>query len=168
MKISLVAAIAENFAIGKNNQLLWHLPNDLKFFKSYTLGKVIVMGRNTFESIGKRALPGRVNVVVTRDASIRVENVLVFKSLSAVLEHFKNSEEICIVGGAKMYAETLSLADLLILTRVEVSPEADVFFPEINWNNWKLVSEEKHEADEKHAYNYTFQIFERKRVALKG
>jgi dihydrofolate reductase len=163
MKISLVAAIAENFAIGKDNKLLWHLSNDLKFFKAYTLGKVIVMGRKTFESIGKRALPGRINVVVTRDASIQVENVLSFRSLQAVLEHFKNSEELCIVGGAQMYADALPKADILVLTRVEVSPEADVFFPEINWENWNLISEEKHQADEKHAYNYTFQIFHRNR-----
>src|SRR5688572_28664840 len=161
MKISLVAAIAENFAIGKDNKLLWHLSNDLKFFKAYTIGKVIVMGRKTFESIGKRSLPGRVNVVVTRDSSIQAENVLVFKTLDAVLEHFKNSEEVCIVGGAQMYHDALPKAAILVLTRVKVSPEADVFFPEINWKNWKLVSEEKHHADEKHAYDYNFQIFHR-------
>ena len=161
MKISLVAAVAENFAIGKDNKLLWHLSNDLKFFKTYTLGKVIVMGRKTFESIGKKALPGRINVVVTRDPSIRVENVLIFKTLDSVLEHFKNTEEICIVGGAQMYHEALPKADVLVLTRVKVSPEADVFFPEINWKNWELVSQEMHHADEKHAYDYTFQVFHR-------
>jgi dihydrofolate reductase len=161
MKISLVAAIAENFSIGKDNKLLWHLSNDLKFFKAYTMGKIIVMGRKTFESIGKRALPGRINVVVSRDSTIQVENVLVFKSLDAVLEHFKNSEEVCIVGGAQMYHDALPKANTLVLTRVNVSPEADVFFPEVNWKNWILVSEEKHRADEKHAYDYTFQIFER-------
>lgn len=161
MKISLVAAIAENFAIGKDNKLLWHLSNDLKFFKAYTLGKVIVMGRKTFESIGKRSLPGRINVVVTRDSSIQVENVLTFKTLDAVLEHFKNSEEVCIVGGAQMYHDALPKADILVLTRVNISPVADVFFPEINWKNWNLVSEEKHHADEKHAYDYNFQIFHR-------
>jgi len=132
MKISLVAAIAENFAIGKDNKLLWHLSDDLKFFKAYTLGKVIVMGRKTFESIGKRSLPGRINVVVTRDSTLQVENVLVFRTLDAVLEHFKNSEEVCIVGGAQMYRDALPKADILVLTRVKVSPEADVFFPEIN------------------------------------
>ena len=161
MKISLVAAIAENFAIGKDNKLLWHLSNDLKFFKAYTLGKVIVMGRKTFDSIGKRALPGRTNVVVTRDTSVKADNVLAFTSLDTVLNHFGNAEEICIVGGAQMYAEALPKADILVLTRVEVVPEADVFFPEVNWKNWHLVSEEKHFADEKHAYNYTFQIYHR-------
>ncbi len=163
MKLSLVAAIAENFALGKDNKLLWHLSNDLKFFKTYTLGKVIVMGRKTFESIGKRALPGRMNVVITRDPSLHAENVLVFKTLDAALEHFKNSEEVCVVGGAQMYKEALSKADKLVLTRVSVSPEADVFFPEIKWENWNLISEEKHYADEKHAYNYTFQVYERVR-----
>lgn len=163
MKISLVAAIAKNNAIGKDNKLLWHLSNDLKFFKAYTLGKVILMGRKTFESIGKRALPGRINAVISRDANINVENVLVFRNLEAALQHFKNTEEVCIVGGAQMYQETLPMADLLILTRVDTSPEADVYFPEINWSEWKLVSQDERFADEKHAYNYTFQTYERKK-----
>ena len=161
MKISLVAAIAENGAIGKDNKLLWHLSNDLKFFKAYTLGKVIVMGRKTFESIGRRALPGRINVVITNSVEIDVENIVVFNSLDAVLSYYTSAEEVCIVGGAQMYAEALPLATHLILTRVSTSPEADVFFPNIDWHNWKLLSEEKHLADEKHAFDYTFQIFER-------
>ncbi len=162
MKISLVAAIAENNAIGKDNKLLWHLPNDLKFFKNYTLGKVILMGRKTFESIGKRALPGRINAVVTRDGSLKAENVLMFKSLEAALNHFKNTEEICIVGGAQMYRDTMPLAKRLVLTEVAASLEADVFFPEVDYSGWELVSEERHLADEKHQFDYTFRIFERK------
>jgi dihydrofolate reductase len=162
MKISLVAAIAENNAIGKNNQLLWHLPNDLKFFKNYTLGKIILMGRKTFESIGKRALPGRINAVISSDTSMKTNDVLVFKTLDAALQHFKNSEEVCIVGGAQLYKDTLDKADQLVLTKVACSPEADVFFPDVNWNNWEMISEEKNHADEKHAYNYTFQIFKKK------
>ncbi len=162
MKVSLVAAIAKNNAIGKDNKLLWHLSNDLKFFKAYTLGKVILMGRKTFESIGKRALPGRINAVVSRDANINVENVLVFRTLESALQHFKNSEEVCIVGGAQMYKDTLPFADLLILTRVDVTPDADVYFPEINWSEWKLISQDERFVDEKHAYNYTFQTYERK------
>jgi len=161
MKISLVAAVAQNFAIGKNNQLLWHLSNDLKFFKAYTLGKVIIMGRKTFESIGKRALPGRVNVVITRDETIQVENIVVFKTLQNALEHYKQVEEVCIVGGAQMYKEALDLANTLVLTRVDVSMDADVYFPQVNFSEWKLVWEEKHFADEKHAYNYTFQKLEK-------
>lgn len=161
MKISLVAAIAENGAIGKDNKLLWHLSNDLKFFKAYTLGKIIVMGRKTFESIGRRALPGRINVVITNSVEIDVDNIVVFKSLDAALSYYKSAEEVCIVGGAQMYAEALPIATHLILTRVSTSPEADVYFPNINWHNWKLLSEEKHLADEKHAFDYTFQIFER-------
>lgn len=161
MKISLVAAVAQNFAIGKNNQLLWHLSNDLKFFKAYTLGKVIIMGRKTFESIGKRALPGRINVVISSDDTIRAENIVVFKALHEALDHYKDAEEVCIVGGAQMYKEALPLAHVLVLTRVAVSMEADVYFPEIDFNHWNLVWEEKHEADEKHAFDYTFQRFER-------
>lgn len=162
MKLTLIAAIAENFAIGKDNKLLWHLSNDLKFFKNYTLGKVIIMGRKTFESIGKRALPGRMNAVVSRDHSISVENVLVFKTLEAALAHFKNAEEVCIVGGAQMYKDTLAMADRLVLTRVATSPDADVFFPLINWAQWKLVSEQKNLMDEKHSFDYTFQVYDRK------
>ena len=133
MKISLVAAIAENGAIGKDNKLLWHLSNDLKFFKAYTLGKVIVMGRKTFESIGRRALPGRINVVITNSVEIDVENIVVFNSLDAALSYYTTAEEVCIVGGAQMYAEALPLATHLILTRVSTSPEADVFFPNIDF-----------------------------------
>lgn len=164
MKISLVAAMAENNAIGKDNKLLWHLPNDLRFFKAYTLGKVIVMGRKTFESIGKRALPGRLNAVITRSHDVDAKDVLVFKTLDAALFHFKHVEEVCIVGGAQMYQEALPMADVLVLTRVATSPQADVFFPEVDWSLWNLVSEEKHQKDEKHAFDYTFQVFEKRTV----
>jgi dihydrofolate reductase len=165
MKISLVAALAENNGIGKDNKLLWHLPNDLRFFKAYTLGKVIVMGRKTFESIGKRALPGRLNAVITKNPQeVETKEVLVFKTLDAALFHFKNTEEVCIVGGAQMYQETLPIADILVLTRVAACPQADVFFPEVDWNSWKLVSEEKHLKDEKHAFDYAFQVFEKRTI----
>jgi dihydrofolate reductase len=113
------------------------------------------MGRKTFESIGRRALPGRINVVITNSVEIDVENIVVFNSLDAALSYYTSAEEVCIVGGAQMYAEALPLATHLILTRVSTSPEADVFFPNIDWHNWKLLS------DEKHAFDYTFQIFER-------
>ena len=159
MEISLIAAVADNSAIGKDNKLLWHLSNDLKFFKNYTLGKVIIMGRKTFESIGKRALPGRINAIITKENLIQVENVLVFKTLESALVHFKNIEEVCIVGGAQLYKDTLGIANKLLLTRVAVSPEADVFFPEIDWSLWQMVSEEKHLADEKNDFDYTFQVY---------
>lgn len=164
MKISLVAAIAQNNAIGKDNKLLWHLSNDLKFFKNYTMGKVIIMGRKTFESIGKRSLPGRINVVISKNDLGNVENILVFKTIESALEHFKNSEEVCIVGGAQLYNHTLPVANKLVLTRVNVLPDADVFFPEVDWSLWNLVSEEKHLADEKNEFDYTFQVYERMSV----
>jgi len=161
MKISLVAAIANNNALGKDNKLLWHLSNDLKFFKAYTLGKVIIMGRKTFESIGKRALPGRINVVISRDLSLASENIVVFTDLKEAIKKFHDVEEICIVGGAQIYQDSLSIADILVLTRVNTSPQADVYFPEVDFSQWKLVSEEKHPADERHQYDYNFQIWNR-------
>ena len=161
MKISFVVAIANNNAMGKDNQLLWHLPNDFKFFKNYTMGKVLLMGRKTFDSIGRRALPGRISAVVSRDASFSAANVEVFKTVEAALEHFKQAEEVCIIGGAEIFKQTLDIVDTLVITRVDANPAADVFFPDIDWNQWKLVSEEAHPADEKHAYKYTFQVFEK-------
>lgn len=161
-KISIVAAIANNNAIGKDNKLLWHLPNDLKFFKNYTLGKVIIMGRNTFESIGSKPLPRRINAVITQ-RQLDVENVLTFKSLDTALTHFQNSEEVCIVGGARIYEEALEKATDLVLTKVEAEPEADVFFPEVNWSNWTEQSKETYAKDEKHQYDYSFLTYIRRK-----
>lgn len=162
MRITLVAAIANNFAIGKNNQLLWHLPDDFKFFKKYTTGKVIVMGRKTFESIGK-PLPNRTNVVISSKYATRTESdgVIFMPSLHDVVEYFKDEDELCIIGGGKIYEQALSLAHRLVLTRVNCSPEADVYFPDIPFDRFKLIFDEKHPADEKHKYEFTFEIWDK-------
>lgn len=159
-KISLVVAISKNNGIGKNNQLLWHLPNDLKFFKRTTSGHTVIMGRKTYESIGK-ALPNRRNIVITRQLDFHPENVEVVNSLEQALQACQSNEEVFIIGGAEIYKQTLPLADRLYLTKVNVELEADAFFPTIQLDEWNIVEHESHIADEKHAYDYEFFILER-------
>lgn len=163
MKITLVAAIASNNAIGKNNQLLWHLPDDFKFFKKYTTGKTIVMGRKTYESIGK-PLPNRTNVVISSSVLDRAEKngVLFFSSLESCLDYFKHEEEVCIIGGGKIYELALPLANRLVLTRVNTMVDGDVFFPSVNFNQYDRILSEFHPADEKHLYSFTFEIWDKK------
>lgn len=162
MRITLVAAIAENNAIGKNNQLLWHLPDDFKFFKKYTTGKVIIMGRKTFESIGK-PLPNRTNVVISSQEQDNTERngILFFSTLDSCLGHFVNEEEVCIIGGGMLYTKALPLADRLVLTRVNTSPEAEVFFPTIDFQLFHLEFREFHSVDERHAFEFYFEIWDR-------
>jgi dihydrofolate reductase len=159
--ISIVVAASENNAIGKDNQLLWTLPNDLKFFKKQTTGKVIVMGRKTFESIGSKPLPNRTNVVITRNPEFSAEGVAVFHSLKDALDHYRDEPEICIVGGEQIFREGLGYTDVVYITRVHAVLDGDTFFPELNDSGWLLVEEEKHGADEKHKYAYTFQTYRR-------
>lgn len=159
-KISLVVATSKNNGIGKNNQLLWHLPNDLKFFKSTTSGHTVIMGRKTYESIGK-ALPNRRNIVITRQHDFHPENVEIVNSLEKAIQACQSEEEIFIIGGAEIYRQTLPIADRLYLTKVDVELEADAFFPPIQFEEWNILEHESHLADEKHAYNYEFLILER-------
>lgn len=164
VKISLVAAVAMNNAIGKDNQLLWHLPDDFKFFKNYTTGKVIVMGRKTFESIGSRPLPNRTNVVISRGTPALPQGVVLAESLQKALSGFSEQQEICIIGGAQIYNQALPLATHLVLTRVHCSPQADVFFPAFDEDEFELEWEEFHPRDEKHLYEFSFQIWRRKGI----
>ncbi|RYG06968.1 MAG: dihydrofolate reductase [Chitinophagaceae bacterium] len=149
MKLSLIVATANNNAIGRNNELPWHLPQDLKYFKSVTLGKPVIMGRKTFESIGK-PLPGRTNIVVTRQKDWKFAGVLVAKSVEEALQigqQFRNeqnnlAEEIMVIGGAEIYRHALSIADRVYLTRIEANVDgADAYFPELPKNEWKLQSD---------------------------
>jgi dihydrofolate reductase len=164
MIISFIAAVSENNAIGKNNDLPWRLPEDLKFFKRTTLGKPVIMGRRTYESFGK-PLPGRLNIVISGNKDLALpEGVQVSDDINATLERLQNDnvEEAFIIGGGTIFKETLPLADRLYITRVHtVIPDADTFFPAIDHTHWKLVWEEDHNADDKHAYTFTFQKFER-------
>lgn len=163
MKICAIVAIAANGGIGKNNQLLWHQPADLKFFKQTTSGFPIIMGRKTYESIG-RPLPGRKNIVITRQQDWQVAGVFVVHSLQEALKlaHDDNPEKVFITGGAEIYQQALPQTQELYITVVDTSVEADTFFPEWNKNDWQQVWEEKHAADEKNPLPMTFQRWIRK------
>lgn len=159
-KLTLIVATAENNAIGKDNKMLWHLPNDFKYFKKNTLEHSVVMGRKTFESIGK-PLPERRNIILTRDMNYTHEEVDVANSVQEVLNYCRDEREIFIIGGAEIYKQTLPLADRVLLTRVHTTIDGDAYFPELLDHEWNLVSAEKHEKDEKHAFDYTFEVYER-------
>jgi dihydrofolate reductase len=155
MELILVAAVAANGALGKNNQLLWHLPNDFKHFKQLTMGQTLLMGRKTFESL-PGLLPGRVHWVISRQTNYKVpEGVRVFADLQEVLATDLQAP-LYVIGGGEIYRQTIDLADTLEITRVDATPEADVFFPKIDPNRWHLDWEEKHPTDDKHAHSYTF------------
>ena len=161
MIVSIVVAIAENNAIGKDNQLLWHLPADLKHFKQVTTGHTIIMGRKTYDSIGK-PLPNRRNIVITRSSGLQIPGVEVTDSVAAALALCTNEEEVFIIGGAEIYKSTMGLTDRIYLTRVHQSYEADAFFPEIDLAQWKETNVEKHLPDEKNDVAYTFSTLSRK------
>ncbi len=160
MIISLVVVADEKNGIGKNNQLLCHLPADLKYFKALTTGHTILMGRKTFESIAK-ALPNRKNIVITAQAK-EIENCFVFDDIKKGIEFAKSADEneLFIIGGESIYKQTLQLADKIYLSKIHFAFDADVFFPELE-NNWKILKDEKHEADEKNKFDYSFRIYEK-------
>jgi dihydrofolate reductase len=164
MILSAIVAVSENNAIGKDNQLPWHLPDDLKFFKKTTIGKPVLMGRKTFESLGK-PLPGRLNIVVSHQRDLYLpEGVLLYNNLGEALKRLEGEpvDEAFIIGGGKIFEETMNDLDRLYVTRVKtVVEDATAFFPEIDHTHWKLVWEEPHTTDEKHRYSFTFQKLER-------
>ncbi len=162
MKISLVVAAAENNSIGKENQLLWHLPNDLKFFKNTTWGMPVIMGRKTYESVNK-PLPGRFNIVITRQNNWNAEKVIVAAGLQDALRKAAetNCKEAFIIGGGEIYKQSMDIADKIYLTRVHAAIEGDTFFPDIDENKWQLDSAKDFKADEKHAFAYSFQTWVR-------
>jgi len=161
MRIGIVVAVAENGAIGKNNALLWRLPDDLKYFKAITMGKPIVMGRKTFDSIG-RPLPGRVNIVISRQANLAIPGCVVVSSLTEAIKAAGDVPEIAIIGGAEVYRLALPLAHTLYLTKVHASLEGDVFFPSVSDAQWRETHREDHAADERHAHAFSFVTLERK------
>ena len=162
MIISLVVAASTNNAIGKDNQLLWNLPNDMKFFKNVTWGMPVIMGRKTFDSLGK-ALPGRKNIVITRQQGWKADNVIVVKSLDDAIfvSRETDANEIMVIGGGEIFKIAFEKAKRIYITRVQAVLEGDTYFPEIDPKDWRLVSQKDHEADEKHAYAYSFQVWER-------
>lgn len=160
--ISIIAAVAQNMAIGYQNKLLYWLPNDLKRFKSLTTGHTIIMGRKTFESLPKGALPNRRNVVLTR-SQITFPGAEVYPSLQAALASCAPEEDVYIIGGASVYKEALPLADRLCLTEIQDTPEqADAFFPQFSLKEWKENFREEHDVDEKHAHPYRFVDYMRR------
>lgn len=159
MKISAIVATDINNAIGKNNQLLWHLPADLKFFKTVTMGCPIIMGRKTYESIG-RLLPGRTNIIVSRNSDYSIEGAIIANSLQHAIS-LAPHQLIFIIGGAEIYKQGLPFISELYRTLVKSSFEADTYFPEIKSTEFQLTWEECHEADEKNKFDYCFQKWER-------
>lgn len=158
MHISLIAALDRNRGIGKDNDLPWRLPDDLKRFKALTLGKPVLMGRKTAESLG-RALPGRTNLVLTRSGRVPFESMQAVASIDEALVAARDggAAELCVIGGAEIYALTLPLADKLYLTHVDtVVAEADAYFPEFDASRWKAVDHNSHAADGKHAFPFEF------------
>ncbi len=163
MIISLLLAASENNVIGKNNDLPWNLPNDLKYFKNITWGMPLIMGRKTFESF-KKALKGRTNIVVTRQNDWHNEGVTVVKDLQQAWQEAEktDSKEVFVIGGGEIFRETFKQADKIYITRIHAEVDGDVFFPEIKTSEWQLVSEKPMQKDEQHAYDYTFQLWARK------
>lgn len=160
--VSIIVAISDNGGIGFENKLLYWLPNDLKRFKALTTGHTIIMGRKTFESLPKGALPNRRNVVLSRQEGLQIENAEVYPTLEEALSQCKD-EDCFIIGGASVYAQALPLADRLFITEVDdTTKEADTFFPEIDKETWKVVAREDFPTDEKHAYPYSFVDYERR------
>lgn len=161
--ITIIAAIAKNNALGKDNDLIWHLPADLKRFKKITSGHHILMGRNTFESIGK-PLPNRTTIIITRNEDYVKAGCLISNSLEEALEMAKNDDEIYIIGGAQIYKYALdnNIADALEITLVQKEFEADAFFPEIEMSVWESVAREDFKADDKNKLDYSFIRFEKK------
>ncbi|WP_061035039.1 MULTISPECIES: type 3 dihydrofolate reductase [Vibrio] len=159
MIISMIAAMADNRIIGKDNQMPWHLPADFAWFKRCTMGKPVVMGRKTYESIG-RPLPGRLNIVISRDTSLSIEGVTTVTSIEQALEVAGDSEEVMIIGGGAIYAACLAIANKLYVTRIEAEIEGDTQFPD--WGNeFKETYSEAYQADEKNAYNMRFTVLEK-------
>lgn len=159
--ITLIVAASENNAIGINNQMPWHLPNDFKYFKRNTIDHSVLMGRKTFEAIGK-ALPDRRNIVITRNANFHGEDIDVANSIQEALLYCRDEREVFIIGGANIYQQALPLANKVLLTRVHTTIQGDAFFPELPAAEWDLVSSEAQQADDKHKFDYTFEVYTRK------
>ena len=167
MILSLIAAASINNIIGKDNKLLWSLPNDMKFFKNTTWAMPIIMGRKTFDSLGAQPLPGRFNIVITRQKNWDPKNdkVQIADSLEKAisLAEQTNSKEAFIIGGGQIYSQSISIADNIYLTRVFTTASGDAHFPEIKESEWELSSKMDFQPDERHVYGYSFQVWARKR-----
>ena len=160
MKISLIAAMSENRVIGRDGALPWHLPADLARFKSITTGHTLIMGRKTFESVGK-PLPNRRSIVISRNSDYQCEGVVVAHSFDEALEHGAGQEEVFVLGGQAVFELALPRADRIYLTMVHASIDGDTHFPPFDPSEWTFVEDERHEADDRHAYAFSFRRYER-------
>ena len=160
--LSHIVAASENNVIGAQNELPWHLPNDFKYFKNKTWGMPVIMGRKTYESL-KKALPGRINVVVTNDKTFNADNAFVSGNIDAAIKKAKESDakEIFIIGGGEIFKQTMGLVSRIYITRVHTTVEGDTFYPEIDKGKWTKISSRPFSADEKNDHSYTFEVWER-------
>lgn len=168
MIISTLVAMGKNREIGRDNDIPWYLPSDLKYFKKTTLGHHIIMGRKCFQSIG-RPLPKRTNIIMSRDPYYIVNNALMAHGLMEALEMAQKNgeEEVFIIGGGMIYELSKSLWDRMYITEVDIEvPDAEIFFPEMDYSEWELTSEDPHSQDEKNEYDYNFKIYDKKRGAI--
>ena len=161
MTITLIGAIGKNRELGLGNKLLWHLPDDLKRFKEVTRGHAVIMGRKTYESIG-RPLPERKNIIITRDAEYAAPGCEVVHSIEEALKTVSGDNEAFVIGGGEIYKLALPYANKMDLTLVDVEQRADAYFPEFNSEEWRVTSEEVHEADERHPCRFVFRVYEKK------
>ncbi len=160
MKISIIAAMSENRVIGRDGALPWHLPDDLARFKTITTGHTVIMGRKTFESVGK-PLPNRRSIVISRNTDYQCEGVVVAHSFDEALECGVGQEEVFVLGGQAVYELALPRSDRIYLTMVHASIDGDTHFPPFDPSEWRLVEDERHEADDRHAYAFSFRRYER-------
>jgi dihydrofolate reductase len=160
--MSIIAAVGRNNVIGKGNKLPWNLPADLKHFKELTLGKPIIMGQRTFESIGK-PLPGRTNIVLSLDENFKPPGCVIAHSIDEALRITEGAKEVMIAGGASVYKQFLPLANKMYLTLIDADFEGDAYFPEFNWEDWEVVEKIGNQPDEKNPYKYTFLTLQRKK-----
>lgn len=162
MQLSIIVAMADNRVIGCDNTMPWHLPADLKNFKRLTMGKPMLMGRKTFESLG-RVLPGREHVIVTRNIQFKPEDCSVFQTLEAALSYLEPHKEVMVIGGATVYEQVLPLADWLYLTRIDHNYPGDTFFPELDFEQWTEIKRQEAVSE---CFNYRFLILERNRAIV--
>lgn len=158
--ISLIVAMTENNVIGRDGDMPWRLSADLRRFKRITMGHHMIMGRKTFDSIG-RALPGRTTIVLSRTATYAMENVQVARGLDEAIHQAKGDSEIFVVGGAEIYSLALPRAERIYLTRIHCELDGDTVFPQVNWSQWELIDKETHTADSKNDHNYSFLTYQR-------
>lgn len=165
MRITLVAAVSENGVIGRGNALPWHLPADLQRFKRLTTGHAVVMGRKTWESI-RRPLPNRRNIVISSSVGFQATGATVVPTFGAAVDAAGDLSQLFAIGGSRVFEAALPLTDRLEITRVHAQVPGDAFFPKLDLSEWKLVAEERHDADEQHAYPFSFLTYDRRRGAL--